>query len=110
MNDAEKLELALWALHGNQYWLGSTIDPHRQRGMYVAIYQPGPYSGPEPVQGTVSDDPWECMKLARLHFDPPQSETGGKLVVSPTVKRIAEEVGYTDLIENKLIPETEVVK
>lgn len=33
-------------------------------------------------------------------------ETEGKLVVSPTVKRIAEEAGYTDLIENKLIPET----
>lgn len=59
----EQRDLALWALRGNLAWLGSTIQ--RGPAEIVAIAQIGPYSAPEIVPGTHSQDPWECLRIAK---------------------------------------------
>ena len=67
VTDAEKAELALWALTNGPLWLGRSIK-RTPEAEYVAVYEPRPYSGPEIIETTYHADPWECLRLARAHF------------------------------------------
>jgi hypothetical protein len=57
--------LALWALNGGRYWLGSTI--RRGVGERVTCHAKSIWSLPqiETVEGSEHADPWESLRLAR---------------------------------------------
>ena len=75
---ARTLDLAIWALRGNQCWLGTTIE--RGFGEFVACYVPRPYAAAETVPGSNDTDPEHCLRKAREWFESRagQQQEGGR--------------------------------
>lgn len=63
MTDAEKVDLALWALVGGTYWLGRSI--RRGPVEYCVVRATSPYGGTETIEESYHADPWESLRLAR---------------------------------------------
>jgi hypothetical protein len=63
MSNAEKIDLALWALCGGTYWLGRSIK--RGPAEYVVIKATSAYGGTEVVEDSHHVDPWESLRLGR---------------------------------------------